>query len=400
MAAAPKHGAEQFNGRAEVSVIKEQFPPLTSSGRGLVAATSVMIILTTSWTMMRIVSRNLRKTQYQLEDYLYFVGQFFYYGLAMLFILAATVGGAGNDIDRLSAKHLAHYTRIGLATQVVYAACLIFIKLAIVCMIRRIFHSAGRLFLMASWVIMGLCICWALYTILIAFFSCIPVASAWGAATATKCGDQITAYAMVAILDIITEVSIVLLPMKLVYDLHMNRAHKIALFGVFGAGAITIVFSCVRLYYVYNIDFTNITKSYAEASISSVLQAGIAVMVASSPMLRPVFDRTALRWLGISLRSSQKDTSGKGASARTTTATSRAGVSASHARTAGFNKMSDSEEHLAWEMRSMEGKNRQRAVVQATRLSDDSGEMESARTGGSGQITVTNETIVEGRSIA
>ncbi|KAF7553062.1 hypothetical protein G7Z17_g3912 [Cylindrodendrum hubeiense] len=299
-----------------VTPITEQFPPLTRSGRGLVAAASVMILLTTTWTMMRIISRNLRKTQYQIEDYLYFVGQLFYYGLAITFIL---VGGAGNDMARLSDEHLSHYTRIGLATQVLYAVCLVFIKIAII------------------------------------------FASAWGAAVATQCGDQITAYAMVAILDIITEVSIVALPMKLVYDLHMNRAHKIALFGVFGAGMITIVFSCVRLYYVYSIDFTNITRSYAEASISSVLQAGIAVMVASSPLLRPVFDRTALRWLGISLRSSQKDTSGKGASARTTTATSRV---VSHARTAGFNKMSDSEEHLAWEMRSMEGLKRTAAEMQ------------------------------------
>ncbi|KAH6972107.1 hypothetical protein BKA56DRAFT_493333 [Ilyonectria sp. MPI-CAGE-AT-0026] len=393
---------EQFDPRAAASVvtpITEQFPPLTRSGRGLVAAASVMIVLTTTWTVMRIVSRNLRKTQYQVEDYLYFVGQLFYYGLAITFILAATVGGAGNDMDRLSDKHLSHYTRIGLATQVLYAVCLAFIKIAIVCMIRRIFHSAGRLFLLASWVVLGLCVCWSLYTILIAFFICLPVESAWGAAVATQCGDQITAYAMVAILDIITEVSMVALPMKLVYDLQMNRAHKVALFGVFGAGMVTIVFSCVRLYYVYNIDFTNITKSYAEASISSVLQAGIAVMVASSPMLRPVFDRTALRWLGISVRSSQKDTSGKGPSARTTTATSRVGVSGSHARTAGFNKMSESEEHLAWEMRSMKGKHHQHVTVQASRLSDSSGDMPPFQAGGSGQIMVTNETIVEGKNI-
>lgn len=69
---------EQLDSRAATSVvtpITEQFPPLTRSGRGLVAAASVMIVLTTTWTVMRIVSRNLRKTQYQVEDYLYFVGQ-------------------------------------------------------------------------------------------------------------------------------------------------------------------------------------------------------------------------------------------------------------------------------------------------------------------------------------
>lgn len=59
---------------AAPEVFTQQFPPLAYEGRALLAAVSVMWVLTTAWTGMRIVSRYLRKTEFQIEDYLYFVG--------------------------------------------------------------------------------------------------------------------------------------------------------------------------------------------------------------------------------------------------------------------------------------------------------------------------------------
>lgn len=81
-----------------------------------------------------------------------------------------------------------------------------------------------------------MCVAWSVYTIILPFVICKPVASAWGGDVPESCGDNVKAYAAVAVLDIISEVSIVALPMKMVYELQMNRAHKVALLGVFGAG--------------------------------------------------------------------------------------------------------------------------------------------------------------------
>ncbi|KAF7546548.1 hypothetical protein G7Z17_g8346 [Cylindrodendrum hubeiense] len=357
-----------------IPLITGPFPPLNQYGKSLVAASVIMVAFTTAWTVMRIISRNIRKTQYHVEDYLYFAGQILYYGVAASFILAVAVGGAGNDMSRLDPSVITNYSRIALACQLLYALCLGFIKIAVICMIRRIFRTAGLWFIVATWAVTAMCIAWSMYTIILPFVICKPVESAWGGAVPEECGDNVKAYAAVAVLDIISEVSIVALPMKMVYDLQMNRAHKVALLGVFGAGFVTIVFSCVRLYYVYNIDFNNITKSFAEASISSILQSGIAVMVASSPMLRPVFDRTALRWLGISLRSSQKDSSARAARSQSNGGgAGRMGLGPSHPRSTGFKQMPESEEHLAWELGPMDGKfSEQKTTVQATRASDES----------------------------
>lgn len=158
------------------------------------------------------------------------------------------------------------------------------------------------------------------------------------------------------------------------------------------------MFSCLRLYYALNIDFNNVTKAFAVASVSSILQAGIAVMVASSPMLRPIFDRTILRWLGISVRSTNKNTSNNANGSRGPGVVSKAAVGASHRGTSGFRQITDSEEHLAWEMRNMDGKggsSGQTTTVQATRLSDDSSDGQPPVQPGHNHIMVTHETTIE-----
>lgn len=130
------------------------------------------------------------------------------------------------------------------------------------------------------------------------------------------------------------------------------------------------------------------------------MQGGIAVMVASSPTLRPVFDRTVLKWLGVSVRST-----GQGASSNGMTGTGpvsrghrSAGTGLSNARTnvMGLEQMSGSEEHLAWEMRSMgKSSTRQKTSIRAARTSNDS---EDGRMTAEGRIVVVQETVVESRS--
>lgn len=139
-------------------------------------------------------------------------------------------------MPRLAPEVITQYSRIALACQLVYGLCLGFIKVAVICMIRRIFRTAGRWFVIATWVVTAMCVAWSVYTIILPFVICKPVASAWGGDVPESCGDNVKAYAAVAVLDIISEVSIVALPMKMVYELQMNRAHKVALLGVFGAG--------------------------------------------------------------------------------------------------------------------------------------------------------------------
>ncbi|KAH7153347.1 hypothetical protein EDB81DRAFT_791224 [Dactylonectria macrodidyma] len=374
-------------------------PPLTRQGTRLIVVCAIMVFFTTVWTVMRIISRNMRKTRYHTEDYFYFIGQIVYYGFIASVIIFVVVGGVGHSVSELAPDVLHRFSQIMIACQMTFGASLGFIKIAVIGMIRRIFRTGGRLFVAATWAATALSLGWALYAISLPFTICTPAESASAAGAPQKCVDGFKAYVALAVLDILSEVAIVLLPMKLVYDLQMNRAHKLALLGVFGAGFVTIVFSCVRLYYLYNTDITNITKSVATSFVSTVLQAGIAVMVASSPMLRPVFDRIARQWLGITLGSTQEESSARVRSRTTGGGTGRMNLGTSHMRSARFQQMHESEEHLAWEMGAVDAKSTEQiTTVQVMRKPDCVFNPPSRQPrGGDRDIYVTRETIVEGR---
>lgn len=65
-----------------------EFPaPIAGSGASLITTAAVMMFLTGAWTVMRIVSRRIRKVAIATEDYLYFTGFALFWATAMSFIL-------------------------------------------------------------------------------------------------------------------------------------------------------------------------------------------------------------------------------------------------------------------------------------------------------------------------
>jgi hypothetical protein len=42
-------------------------------------SSSILLVLTTLWTVARIYSRRLSKARYQVDDYVYFIAQFWFY---------------------------------------------------------------------------------------------------------------------------------------------------------------------------------------------------------------------------------------------------------------------------------------------------------------------------------
>lgn len=148
------------------------------------------------------------------------------------------MGGAGHDIAVLDSElHITHFVKIFLAAQVMYASALLAIKLSIITLMQRIFSHGSDWFRVTSWVAVALSCIWALYTALLGFVICRPVQSAWDIhVTKTGCGDYAIAFSAVAVFDIITDLVIVILPIKVVSGLQMAKAHKIALCAVFGAG--------------------------------------------------------------------------------------------------------------------------------------------------------------------
>jgi hypothetical protein len=60
----------------------------------------------------------------------------------------------------------------------------------------------------------------------------------WDPTVKGHCGHGRVAYALFSIFDIITDVAIVILPLRLLARLQMEKIYKIALIGVFAFGLV------------------------------------------------------------------------------------------------------------------------------------------------------------------
>lgn len=112
-----------------------------------------------------------------------------------------------------------------------------------------------------------------------------------------------------------------------------------------------MLLTAVRIYIVYNIDYTDLPHAGAASTIISSVQTGVAIMIASSPLLRPVFDRTLGTWLGLSLRSTGRGTKSVSTEQGKTT---RSRITTGRRLSRTFEQIKDgSDLEQAWEMHGM-----------------------------------------------
>lgn len=146
------------------------------------------------------------------------------------------LGGAGNHFAQLQLIPTGRYFKASFASQILYAISLGFAKNSIVAMLRRIFFTQSY-----AWIanlIIGLNVVWILQTILTSFLVCRPVNMNWDLTVQGHCGNGRVAYALFSIFDIITDVTIIILPLRLLGRLQIKKIYKIALIGVFAFGLV------------------------------------------------------------------------------------------------------------------------------------------------------------------
>lgn len=199
-------------------------------------------------------------------------------------------------------------SRIVFAIQALFAICLGAVKIGLCFMLKRIF--VVQTFHVLTWIVMAMCIGWVLFTIIIGFTICQPVAMNWDSNTpGGVCGNQLAGFAAVGILDLITDGALLLLPAPMVIRLQMRWQHKVALLAIFGAGALTMVFAGMRLHAVLTLDFLDVIYSQVPVVLYGTLEPAIAILVSCSILLQPLLDTFFSSVLGWDRSSSTKQSS-------------------------------------------------------------------------------------------
>ncbi|KAF2498106.1 hypothetical protein BU16DRAFT_445842, partial [Lophium mytilinum] len=170
----------------------------------------------------------------------------------------------------------------------------------------RLFPSrSNKIF---CWTAIVYCVAWAIASIFVLIFACIPVAAVWDLSIVDKkCIDFKAALLSFAALNSLSDFLVFLWPARSLWSIQLPVKQRLGLILVFAVGIIVCVAGICRMWYF--LVYLNSKDPYWEASILwclSSTEVDLGIICACLPGTKPLFSRFFPRFL----RSSQRSASG------------------------------------------------------------------------------------------
>ncbi|ROW04938.1 hypothetical protein VPNG_06999 [Cytospora leucostoma] len=217
------------------------------------AATTIVLLLSTSTLALRLFARVKLQSGLELDDYLMIAGYVTYFALQR-------------------------------ANQIALAL----IKCSILVFYMRIFVT--RPFKIAAWVLITLTLIWAIVTWCINLTVCTPVSYFWDKTIpGGKCASQQVTGAVSGALGALGDVLILGLPLFMLRGLKLNQRKKVALSAIFLLGAFTCAASIIRIVEVIKAVPTDLPYTNAESSTWTAMEMEVAIFSGNLPSLAPLF---------------------------------------------------------------------------------------------------------------
>lgn len=197
----------------------------------------------------------------------------------MIFDFVQIKDGFGKHADTLSPQTLVDYGRNFYILLLFYNLGLGFFKLSLLAFYIRVF-SVVRVIRTGSFIISVAVVAWMIATEFLLIFRCHPVDMAWTGTPqqqSTQCISMDTVFVAQAAPTIFFDVIILVLPLKDLWSLKLNRGQKAGVTVVFLLGFLVTIISIVRLKTIFSTG-SDLTCKYI-LCVSSILYISAANLV-------------------------------------------------------------------------------------------------------------------------
>ncbi|RBR26805.1 uncharacterized protein FIESC28_00386 [Fusarium coffeatum] len=224
-------------------------------------------------------------------------------GLSMLFALiysciciAQTRYGLGLPIPDRPKENLIPYTRINFAGRPFYQLGISFFKIALLISYLRLLRGTdNKTYRMVIWITIALVFMSHLGCTLALVFACSPVDRSWNPLKEGKClppGPSFTGYAVVTI---VADIVVAVLPIPVLLKLEIKLAKKIGLIAIFTLGIFTTVCSIQRYRQIDRIQDPKDGNS-TMLVLWGTIEFNVGNIVSSLPFLAPIFIKRARQY--------------------------------------------------------------------------------------------------------
>ncbi|KAF2994180.1 hypothetical protein E8E13_001719 [Curvularia kusanoi] len=272
--------------------------PMTGSARDSLIAIAVLWVLFAITVAFRFTGR-IKGIGLGFDDVLSAVA---------LILSSTTIGlnavvftiGVGWDFDQTSAvfPQLVHnlpvILQITFAFTLIYVWCLAALKMSQLALYMRVFALQLRVWVYGVGAIV---VVWALVFNFFFIFLCDPISDQWTVSRTGHCMDQILLLKALILTNMITDLFIVVLPIRSVWQLQMRKTEKFAVLACFGLGGACVIISLARFIEIYTIDLIgNLTGTSLTTFMLCSVELMLAGLSINIPMLRPFYIRFRSRY--------------------------------------------------------------------------------------------------------
>ncbi|EMD65286.1 hypothetical protein COCSADRAFT_198272 [Bipolaris sorokiniana ND90Pr] len=280
---------------AQDAVSKETRAPIT------LAIVAVFTVLSSVCVALRFYTRRVILRFVGPDDYMILVAHTLSLAQSGVNFAIVIAGGAGQHIEHVQDK-LPTFNRLMVAVMALYNAAQIATKISLLIQYCTIFPGRSMR-LISQWGI-GLLLLWGIAQQ--ALTPCICSYESVTTLTPENCVPDDIPVALNAVINMVTDFLILIIPIKPVLGLQINWVRKTYLLVVMCMGLGVCIISAVRLDMLVGSkhNWRDITWKIATIAYFSTIETSLGIMCACIPALRPLMKRVVPNMMG----SSAKDT--------------------------------------------------------------------------------------------
>ncbi|KAL1842996.1 hypothetical protein VTJ49DRAFT_3473 [Mycothermus thermophilus] len=217
-------------------------------------------------------------------------------------IQLAVSWGYGMHKADLTKAELETCLRWFFIAQTPYKVVVFLNKVSVVLLYMRIF--VGNSFRIAAYAVLFVIFGYSIGGIAATIWQCVPIEGAWNKAVPAKCIDSNSFWVAYAVLNILTDVMVLALPVVPVMKLQLRWRERFLILGVFLLGAFVTITSILRVTSVQNSlkNRQDQTWSFIERGVWTLIESNLGIICACLPVLKQPLGKLFPRLFGSTLR--------------------------------------------------------------------------------------------------
>ncbi|KAG2416114.1 hypothetical protein HFD88_007306 [Aspergillus terreus] len=244
-----------------------------------------------------------RIKELKAEDYLLAIAYLLFLVLAILYIIIAPTLYKIKAVQLQLIQPYPELPEDSLKLQIFFFfatgslwLCLWMVKFSLLAMYKRLLN--GRAYFIAWWALLGFCIATLIGSIISSWLSCSSFKAWFTAGACNKPRDHraaaISLYFSFAV-DILTDLLIMILPIRLIWNLRMSLSRKISIGALFGLGWICMAVSIIRVVELGN-NWGNGTPEPVWLALWGIIEGSVGK---TSPPEQPEYAPHMSPWIAV-----------------------------------------------------------------------------------------------------